>query len=58
MGKVKSITVAALMSEILFAVQVILSGLPNIEVVSLLVILFSITFPKNIWGALAVFCVL
>ncbi len=58
MNKVKSITVTALMAAILFAVQIILSGLPNIELVSLLVILFTIAFPKNIWGALAVFCVL
>ncbi len=58
MGKAKSVTVTALMSAILFAVQVVLSGLPNMEAVSLLVILFTIVFPKNIWGALAVFCLL
>lgn len=58
MSKIKSITVTALMAAILFVVQVIMSGLPNIELVSLLVILFTVTFPRNIWGALAVFCVL
>ena len=43
----RELTILAVCTALLFAVQVALAGLPNIELVSLLVILYTITFQKK-----------
>lgn len=56
--KIKDIVIIALMSSILFAVQVIFAALPNIELVSLLVIVYTLVFGWRTLGIIYVFAVL
>lgn len=56
--KIKDIVIIALMSSILFAVQVIFAALPNIELVSLLVIVYTLVFGWRTIGIIYVFAVL
>lgn len=56
--KVKDITLIGLLAAVLLILQVALGPLPNIEVVSLLVIVYAMVFGKRIFYILAVFAVL
>ena len=55
---VKDIAVCAFLAAILFVVQVMLGFLPNIELVSLLVILYTLEFRKKTLWVIYVFAVL
>ena len=49
--RVKDITLYAILGTILFALKMVMAGLPNIEPVSLLVIIFSLVFGWNaLWS--------
>ena len=54
----KDLILSGLFGALLLAVQVVLAPLPNVELVSLLVALYAIEFPRQIPGALAVFVLL
>lgn len=54
---VKDIAVCAFLAAILFVVQVMLGFLPNIELVSLLVILYTLEFRKKTLWVIYVFAV-
>lgn len=56
--KVKDITLIGLLAAVLLILQVALGPLPNIEVVSLLVIVYAMVFGKRVFYILAVFAVL
>lgn len=56
--KTRRLVTNAFLAGILFVVQVALMHLPNIELVSLLVMLYTLLFGKQIIGILAVFVVL
>lgn len=55
---VKDVVVCAFLAAILFVVQVALGFLPNIELVSFLVILYTLTFKKRTLAIIYVFAVL
>ena len=55
---IKNIVYAGIMAALLVVVQVVLSGLPNVELVSFLVIVFTLFNPGQTKAALAVFVVL
>ncbi len=54
----KTIIVGGLLAALLYASQIAMAALPNIEAVSLLVILFTIHFPRTIPLILPVFILL
>ena len=54
----KSIILSGLLGALLLTVQVVLAPLPNVEMVSLLVALYALEFPRQTPGALAVFILL
>ncbi|WP_349946802.1 hypothetical protein ABFV83_00310 [Lacrimispora sp. BS-2] len=54
----RELVLDALLSALLFVSQVSLSWLPNIELVSLLLILYTLVFRKHVWLILYVFVVL
>lgn len=54
----KDLAVDALLSAILFISQIGLSWLPNVELVSLFLILYTLVFKKHVWMILYVFVVL
>ena len=54
----KDLILSGLFGALLLAVQVVLAPLPNVELVSLLVALYAIEFPRQIPGALAGFVLL
>lgn len=54
----KKITRIALFSAILFASQVALAVLPNVEVVSFLIILFTLLYGKEMYFTVTVFTML
>ncbi|WP_124065625.1 hypothetical protein [Clostridium sp. E02] len=54
----KDLAVDALLSAILFISQLGLSWLPNIELVSLFLILYTLVFEKHVWMILYVFVVM
>jgi len=56
--KVRRMTQVALMAALMLGGQVALMAIPNFEVVSLLVILFTLTFGRDVFGAVYVFVVL
>lgn len=62
MGKgknaLKDIILSGLLGALLLTVQVVLAPLPNVEMVSLLVALYALEFPRQTPGALAVFVLL
>lgn len=56
--KVRQIVLCGLLSAILYALQVVMGGLPNIEPVTLLIILYTLYFPTLAPYILAVFITL
>ena len=56
--KVRDLVIQALLGAILFAVQVALSPLPNIELVSILCLVYTLTFGVRALGAIYVFVLL
>lgn len=54
----RELVLDALLSALLFVSQVIFSSLPNIELVSLLLILYTLVFGKHVWLILYVFVAL
>mgnify|MGYP007098783845 CR=1 FL=1 len=54
----RRVVLGGLLGGLIYALQVAMSGLPNIEPVSLLVILFTLHFPRLMPGVLAVFWLL
>ena len=46
MGKTRSLVTAAFLAAVLVASKFALDGLPNIELVSLLVILYTLEYPR------------
>lgn len=57
--KLKETVITALLGAILLAVQVAINFLPNIELVSLLVMLYAMEFPRRVsFGAVYVFAFL
>lgn len=54
-NRIRDICIMAVMGVIIYVSQVALAFLPNIELVSLLIILFTLVFKKRIIGILAVF---
>ena len=54
----KELVLDALLSAVLFLTQVSLSFLPNVELVSLLLILYTLVFRKHVWIILYVFVAL
>lgn len=54
----RRLVLAALMGAMLVISKQVMSGIPNIEPVSLLVVLFTLEFPKETPGAIAVFILL
>ena len=48
----------ALLAAVLLVVQISLSWLPNVELVSLLLIVYTLVFRKHVWGILYVFVAL
>ena len=55
---IRQLTILGLLTAILFLGQVFLAILPNIEVVSLLIILFALELPRETPGAITVFILL
>lgn len=55
---VRRLVLAALMGALLVAGKQAMSGLPNIEPVSFLIVLYTLEFPRETPGAIAVFLVL
>lgn len=56
--KIRDICIMAILAVVMFASQVVMSFLPNIELVSLLVILYTVVYGKRIVGILCVFTLL
>lgn len=54
----KDLILSGLFGALLLTVQVVLAPLPNVELVSLLVALYALEFPRQTPGALAVFVLL
>jgi hypothetical protein len=55
---IKDIVIIAMMSAILFTVQVVIAGLPNIELVTLLVMIYTLVFKWRTIAIIYVFAVL
>jgi energy-coupling factor transport system substrate-specific component len=55
---VRSLVLAALMGALLVAGKQMMSGLPNIEPVSFLIVLYTLEFPRETPGAISVYLVL
>jgi len=56
--KLKQIVLCAFLAAILYLQQLVLSGLPNIELCSILVMLFTLVFPRETPWTIAVFVLL
>ena len=56
--KLRDLCLMAVLGVVMFVSQVALAFLPNIELVSLFVILFTLVFRKRVVGALGVFILL
>lgn len=56
--KTKQLVYVGVMGALLFMVQIVLAGLPNIELVSFLIIIYTLHSPRNTAWAIAVFVVL
>lgn len=54
----RELTIDALLSALLFISQVSLSWLPNVELISILLILYTLVFRKHVWLILYVFVML
>lgn len=54
----RRITLSGLMGALLYISQVVMSGLPNIHLVAVLIIVYMLCFPKEGAGAVAVFVAL
>lgn len=54
----RRLVLTALMGALLVVGKQVMSGLPNIEPVSLLILLYTLEFPRETSGAIAVFLVL
>lgn len=54
----KNLVLDALLAALLFSSQVCLSWLPNVELVSLLLILYALVFGKHVWIILYTFVLL
>lgn len=57
-GKIRRLVLSALMGALLVAAKQALSGLPNIEAVSFLIILYTLELPRETPGAITVFLLL
>ena len=57
-GSTRRLVLTALMGALLFVAKQALSGLPNVELVSLLVILYTLELPRETPGAIAVYLLL
>ena len=55
---IKDIVLIAMMSAILFTVQIVIAGLPNIELVTLLIIIYTLVFKWRTIAIIYVFAVL
>ncbi|MBR6791303.1 MAG: hypothetical protein IKM31_10600, partial [Oscillospiraceae bacterium] len=53
--KLKRVVLCGFLAAIIYLQQLILSGLPNIELCTLLIMLFTVTFPKETPWVVAVF---
>ena len=58
MKRIRTLVFSALLGALLLVVQVVLAPLPNVELVSLLVLLYTLEFPRLTPGAIGVFVVL
>lgn len=58
MKRIRTLVFSALLGALLLVVQVVLAPLPNVELVSLLVLLYTLEFPRQTPGAIGVFVVL
>ena len=56
--KTKELVRDAFLAAILLVLQVSLSWLPNVELVSLLLILYTLVFRRHVWFILYVFVIL
>ena len=56
--KTKELVRDAFLAALLLVLQVSLSWLPNIELVSLLMILYTLVFRRHVWVILYVFVIL
>ena len=56
--KLRELILAAFFSAILYIQQVLLSGLPNIHLCAVLIILYAIYFPKLVFPVVSVFVLL
>ncbi|MDF2587009.1 MAG: hypothetical protein K0S41_850 [Anaerocolumna sp.] len=56
--KIKDITIIGMLSTILVGAQVVLASLPNIELVSLLIIVYTLVFKKRAIYIITVFIIL
>ena len=56
--KLKRVVLCGFLAAILYLQQLVLSGLPNIELCSLLIMLFTLVFPKETPWTIAVFVLL
>lgn len=56
--RVKNITLIGMLSAVIFALQYILQGLPNIELVSLLILVYTCLLKKDALYIIAVFVLL
>lgn len=56
--KIRDIIIIAMMSVILYGVQVVFAFLPNIELVSLLIIIFSLIFGYKVFFIISVFVII
>jgi energy-coupling factor transport system substrate-specific component len=57
-GKVRSLVLAALMGALLVVSKQAMSGLPNIEPVTFLIVLYTLELPRETPGAITVFLLL
>ena len=56
--KIRNIIIIALMSVVLYGVQVAFAFLPNIELVSLLIIIFSLVFGYKVFFIISIFVII
>ena len=56
--KLRELVLAALLGGILFIQQVILSGLPNIHLCAVLIILYTLYFPRLVFLSVGIFILL
>ncbi|MDD4772348.1 MAG: hypothetical protein PHZ09_01920 [Eubacteriales bacterium] len=56
-AKIREIIIIALMSAVLYGVQVAIAFLPNVELVSLLIIIYSLVFGYKVFFIIGVFVI-